>query len=61
MQWNDEAFESMKRVVAKHSLKSINKKASVPQVGMIGTGEVHAPAEFDFQSELDKAFSGRKY
>lgn len=59
MQWNDEAFESMKRVVVKHAMK---KEASVPQIGLIGSGEVYAqrPAE-DMQSELEAAFSGRKY
>jgi hypothetical protein len=63
MKWNDEAFESMKRVVAKHAPLSIKKEASgVPQVGLIGSGDQFSQnAEVDFQSELDMAFSGRKY
>lgn len=63
MKWNDEAFESMKRVVAKHAPLALQKQAStVPQVGLIGSGDSYAPnAEVDFQSELDRAFSGRKY
>ena len=63
MKWNDEAFESMKRVVAKHAPLSLKKEASgVPQVGLIGSGDQFSQnAEVDFQSELDRAFSGRKY
>lgn len=63
MRWNDEAFDSMKRVVAKHAPLSIRKEAaSVPQVGLIGSGESYATNPVtDFQTELDAAFSGRKY
>jgi hypothetical protein len=63
MKWNDDAFESMKRVVAKHAPLALQKQASaVPQVGLIGSGDTYQSAgEVDFQSELDRAFSGRKY
>ena len=64
MTWNDEAFESMKRVVAKSAPLSLRKEATaVPQVGIIGSGDTYsAPGTSgDFQSELDAAFSGRKY
>ena len=63
MKWNDEGFDSMKRVVAKHAPLAINKQASaIPQVGLIGASETHlSHAAPDFQSELDAAFSNRKY
>lgn len=62
MKWNDEAYESMKRVVAKH-LPSMRKEASMPQVGMIGTGDpmVSAVGDLDLQAQLDQAFAGRRY
>lgn len=59
MKWNDEGFESMKRVVAKHTPSSLRKEASIPQVGVIGESN-HTPS-LDFQSELDQAFANRKY
>lgn len=61
MQWNDEGFEAMKRVVSKHALK---KSASFPQVGMIGSGDPVAQtssAEVSLQDALDQAFSGRRF
>jgi polyhydroxyalkanoate synthesis regulator phasin len=61
MKWNDEAFDSMNRVVAKHSVLSLRKEASVPQVGLIGSGDSQPLVASDFQSELDAAFSNRKY
>ena len=63
MKWNDEAFESMKRVVAKHAPLSLRKEASVPQVGLIGSGDAYSQnaSEHTLQDELDRAFSGRKY
>jgi len=62
MRWNDEAFESMKRVVSK-SQGNMRKEASMPSVGMIGSGDqysVTAPT-YDLQSELDRAFSSKRY
>jgi hypothetical protein len=62
MKWNDEGFESMKRVIARHAPLSIRKEASIPQVGLIGSGDVQSQArELDFQGELDRAFANRKY
>jgi hypothetical protein len=60
MQWNDEGFEAMKRVVNKHPLR---KAASFPQVGMIGSGEPvsHSASEVTLQDALDAAFGGRRY
>lgn len=62
MKWNDEAFESMKRVIAKSNV-SIKKEASLPQVGLIGSGDPYTlnNQESDLQSELDRAFSTRRY
>lgn len=60
MKWNDDAFNSMTRVIAKHTPSALRKEASLPQVGVID--DSYAPkAEMDFQSELDRAFSGRRY
>jgi hypothetical protein len=63
MKWNDEAFESMKRVVAKHAPLAFRKEASLPQVGLIGSGDAYSQsvAELSLSEELDRAFSGRKY
>jgi hypothetical protein len=61
MQWNDEAFDSMKRVIAKHAPTSLSKTASIPQVGLGTDDSSVRPQSNDFQSELDRAFSGRKY
>lgn len=59
MQWNDEGFEAMKRVVNKHPLR---KAASFPQVGMIGSGEpAQAVSESTLQEALDAAFGNRRY
>ena len=59
MQWNDEGFEAMKRVVNKHPLR---KAASFPQVGMIGSGEpAQTAAEVTLQEALDQAFGNRRY
>lgn len=60
MSWNDEGFEAMKRVVNKHPLQ---KSASFPQVGMIGTGEPvsQAQPELSLQDALDQVFSSRKF
>lgn len=63
MKWNDEAFESMKRVVAKHAPLAFKKEASLPQIGLIGSGDTYSQnvQELSLQDELDRAFSGRKY
>jgi hypothetical protein len=60
MKWNDDAFSSMTRVVAKHTPASLRKDASIPQMGVIDDN--YSPkVEMDFQSELDRAFSNRRY
>jgi hypothetical protein len=61
MTWNDEGFESMKRVIAKHAPKSLKKQA-MPVVG-IKSDEMFSSetVESGLQDELANAFSGRKY
>lgn len=64
MTWNDEAFESMRRVVARQA--PIQKQASaLPQVGMIGSGDVIVPGPAaegdDLASQLSAAFAHRRY
>lgn len=64
MKWNDDAFESCKRVIAKQTAQTVKKQAShMPQVGMIGSGDTltQNPNSVDLQSELETAFSGRRY
>ena len=61
MTWNDEAFESMKRVVAKSPLAGMTKTSKVPQVGLYAEHAASEPANVDFAAELDAAFSGKKY
>lgn len=59
MQWNDEGFEAMKRVVNKHPLR---KAASFPQIGLIGSGDPTSQNnELSLQDALDQAFSSRRY
>lgn len=60
MNWNDEGFEAMKRVVNKHQLR---KAASLPQVGLIGSGEPtsQGSTQVSLQEALDQAFSNRRY
>jgi len=61
MTWNDEGFESMKKVVAKHEVKGLNKKASLPQVGMIEANMVSSDSSSDdLYSALSQAFSANK-
>lgn len=64
MLWNDEGFESMKRVIAKHPQKSLQKKASVPAMGYSSDSELVSTASdesVDLRSELETAFSGKRY
>lgn len=59
--WNDEGFESMKRIVTKTPLK---KSASfIPQVGMTGFGDPsqQKQATLSLQEELDQAFANRRF
>jgi len=63
MKYNDDAFDSLKRVVARHAPLSIKKEASrVPQVGLLGNDEPTASAEpDDLFSSLNRAFANRRY
>jgi len=57
MKFNDESFESMKRIVAKHS-PSLTKSASrLPVVGMFDTAPAQAVEQEDLRSQLASAFS----
>ena len=57
MSFNEANFETLKKVVAKHN-PTMRKEASnrVPQVGLIGSGDVSAPVENDW-SLLSAAFA----
>lgn len=57
MKFNDDSFDSLKRVIARH--QPIQKEASsIPRVGLIGSGEISTKvAEEDLQSQLTAAFS----
>lgn len=65
LKWNDEGFDSMKRVIAKQAMRK--QASAVPQVGMLGTGDVILPSfseerkEGDLVSALSSVFAGRKY
>ena len=59
MKWNDESFESVKRLVAKHSATSMTKQAGrIPQVGVFGAeSALPTGGSEDFESQLAAAFS----
>jgi len=67
MQYNDEAFDSLKRVVARHVPTQFTKEASLsrlPVVGQLGNGDPFAdaaPQGDDFVSSLNRAFANRRY
>ena len=64
MTWNDEAFESTKRIVAKSAFAGLNKQAGLPTVGHHDTfsdDRVVRAQEPDLGDELAQAFSGRRY
>jgi hypothetical protein len=57
MKFNDEAFDSLKRVIAQ---SSPTQSGRMPQVGMLGSGEITATASADDEnlfSQLSAAFS----
>jgi hypothetical protein len=59
MKWNDEAFDSMKRVIARHAPKSLRKQASsLPVVGLINNGE--GSKSENLVDELSSALFGSK-
>ncbi len=59
MKFNDDSFESLKRVVARHAPLLRKEAGRLPQVGLIGSGEVNAaaPSESDDWSQLSAAFA----
>lgn len=59
MKWNDEAFDSFKRVIANRPVSPVKTAGVIPQVG-IRENESYSTQD-DLQSELDLAFSTRKY
>jgi hypothetical protein len=61
MGWNDEAFDSFKRVVARRGPQVVKTAGVIPQVGINGGGEMVSTASDDLLAELDEAFSRRKY
>ena len=67
MKFPDEGFESLKRTVAKFSSVGLKKEASIPQVGLIGSGDITMPMAgetsegVDLKSALEGAFSNRRY
>jgi hypothetical protein len=59
MKFNDDSFESLKRVVAKHAPVLRKEAGRLPLVGMLGSGEVNgaAPTESDDWNQLSAAFA----
>jgi len=61
MKFNDDSFESLKRVVARHAVINLRKEAGrMPQVGMIGSGEINTSSQADdsnLYSQLTAAFA----
>jgi hypothetical protein len=64
MKFNDDAFESLKKVVARHEPGNLRKSAgSIPQVGLRGDGEfspVTAAVEEDSYAQLSSMFGTKK-
>jgi len=64
MKFNDDAFESLKKVVARHEPGALRKSAgTIPQVGLRGDGEVSpvtAAVEEDAYSQLSSMFGNKK-
>jgi K+/H+ antiporter YhaU regulatory subunit KhtT len=58
MKFNDESFESLKRVVAQHNPMLQKSAHRMPQVGFIGAGETHSATSADDDwSQLSAAFA----
>ena len=61
MKFNDDSFDSLKRVVARHPITNLRKEGGrMPQVGMIGSGDLSTASpqtEGDMFSQLSAAFS----
>lgn len=63
LNWNDDNYESLKRVVLRQPMAK--KASAMPQVGMIGTGDVLAPPAdeepTDFANALAACFANKRY
>lgn len=58
MKFNDDSFESLKKVVARHAPLMRKEAGRLPQVGVIGSGEINAtPSTEDDYALLSAAFS----
>ena len=59
MKFNDESFDSLKKVVARHAPVMRKEAGRMPQVGMIGSGEVNTSgqSEGNLLDQLTAAFS----
>jgi len=61
MKFNDDSFDSLKRVVARHPVTNLRKEGGrMPQVGMIGSGDSSTTSpqtDGDMFSQLSAAFS----
>lgn len=57
MKFNDESFESLKRVVARHAPVMRKEAGRMPQVGFLGDGEINTAAPADEYAQLSAMFS----
>ena len=57
MSFNEANFETLKKVVARHSPSMRKEAGRMPQVGMLGSGEVTSAPASDDWSDLNAAFS----
>jgi hypothetical protein len=59
MKFNDESFDSLKKVVAKHAPLMRKDAGRMPQVGVIGSGEVNTSTQADgsLYDQLSAAFA----
>jgi hypothetical protein len=58
MSFNEANFETLKKVVARHAPSMRKEAGRMPQVGMLGSGEVNAAASAeDDWSALSAAFA----
>jgi hypothetical protein len=57
MKWNDESFEGMQRVIARHAPLLQKSAGRLPQVGLVSQADVVSEQEGDLVSQLTAAFS----
>lgn len=57
MKFNDEGFDSLKRVVAKHEPTFAKTAGRMPQVGLMGSAEVSQADSGSMFEQLNAAFS----